>query len=121
MKTTVKSVICFMLLIGIACTLAACREDYTGHYELISATMSGQTFTVEQLREIVGNDVQMFIELNADGTGKMAFLNSTADMQWEGDQIWAVQDGQSGTKATFTVDEGKLTLVLTDSVLVFQK
>lgn len=121
MNRTVKFMICLLLILGMMSTLAACSDDISGHYELVEASMSGQTFTAQEFRALVGEEVEMYIELNADGTGKMAFVNNETDIAWKDNQLWSVNDGKTGAKASFTVEDGTLTLDMAGTIMVFRK
>ena len=121
MKRTVKYILCLILILGMLSTFVACGDDITGHYELVKVTMADQTYTIQEFRALVGNDVEMFVELNADGTGKMAFVNNETDIEWKGNQLWSVQDGKTGVKANFTLEDGVLTLDISGMIMVFQK
>ena len=118
MKRTVTTALCLVLVIGLLCTLTACGEDISGRYELISATIDNRTLTIDEFKAFLGADTEMYLELNNDGTGTMAFVGQVAEMQWEGNQIWSAE---GGVKADFTVEEGVLTLDLSGTVLVFKK
>ena len=121
MKRTVKYLICLILILGVTCSLVACGDDISGRYELVYATLSGQTYTLQEFRGLVGDEAEMYVELNADGTGRMAFVNNETDIEWKGNQLWSVQDGKTGAKAAFTLEEGTLTLNISGMVLVFRK
>ena len=118
MNRTVKFIFCLILVVGMLGMLAACSEDISGHYTIVKVSVGDTFYNYEDLMKIVGTTEMMYIDINSDGTGYMTMLGSSSKIFWEGDKIWAEDNG---TKATFTVEGNTLTLYLPESTMVFQK
>ena len=118
MKKTFKAAFCLLLVLTLALSLAACNDDISGRYILVSVSMNGNTFTAQQLKDHIANQDEMYLELNSDGTGTMAYLGDITDMKWEGNEIWPANNV---AKATFTVEGNTLTMEMKAVTLVFQK
>ena len=109
MKNSVKAILCLVLVVGVACTLAAC-SSVAGRYDLVSVNMDG----VNQDASGLG-----YIDLNEDGTGLMSISGEEFDMCWADGQIWPADDPDD--KVSFSVDGDTLTLDLDGNTATFKK
>ena len=110
MKKSVKSVLCFILVMGMISMLAACSGDVAGHYELVSVVLDGTTQNAAGLG---------YIDLHEDGTGYMNIRGTEFEMCWADGQIWPASDPND--KVFFSVEGNTLTLDMGGSTAIFKK
>ena len=124
MKNTMKITISLILVITLLSALCGCgvvgKLSIAGKYKLVSIEASGITMDIDALKTYLGEEaLNMYIELKADGTGYMSALDEEAEIAWADGQIWPKDDPDD--KASFTVEDGVLTLEAEGTKLIFKK
>ena len=119
MKKTVRAALCLSLVAILLVSLVACGGGVAGHYNLVSMEMGGQKMDIAALQALAGTSVEMYIELNDDGTGVMCMDGETTEMCYGDGMIWPVNDADD--KVPFTVDGDTLTLEQDGMKMVFEK
>lgn len=125
MKKTARILLCMVLVISLCATLVACggSDDITGRYVVSSMEMDGTKIEGELLNSALAlmglstND--MYIQLNADGTGFISALGQTANMEYADGQIWPVDAPDE--KVAFEVDGDNLILTVEGYTMIFTK
>lgn len=118
MNKTIRKLLCLFLILATVSTLAACGSDRYGRYNLVSVSMNGQSFTIQELKDYIGKQDDMYLDLRDDGTATMVFLGESSEMLWEDDKIWPKANA---SKASFTIEENTLTMDMNGITMVFQK
>ena len=124
MKKTLKMILCLSLVLAMALSMVACgdkkeeKASIAGHYDLASMTIDGKSFTQDELAALMG-DLEIYVELNDDGTGVLSLSGETADMAWKDGQIWPVDEPDE--KVPFTVEGKTLTMEIDGQKMVFEK
>ena len=129
MKKTLKMVLCMTLVLGMLLSMAACdlgsiggKASVAGRYDFVKMEMEGFSMDLETLKAMGGDelaDIEMYLELKEDGTGVLAVMGESTDMQWADGQIWAV--GEEDAKVPFTVENGVLTMEQDGMKMTFKK
>ena len=109
------------LIMALTFIFAGCGKGDAGRYEFYSMTANGETVDAEGLKktyEALGEDTpEMYIELNEDGTGKIALgIGDTEEITWKKGVITA-----NGEDVKYTIKGGKLTMKKGEEELVFKK
>ena len=110
-----KKVLCSALVAIMLLCMTACGNNLAGHYNFYSMNMEGMEVTADAL----GGEVEMYIELEKDGTGTMAAMGEVVEMGWADGEIWPIEDPTD--KAPFTVDGDTLTIELEGIKMIFKK
>lgn len=118
MKKTVKAAFCLSLVAILMVSLVACG-GVAGRYNLVSMEMGETKLDIESLKAMAGTDVEMYIELNDDGTGVMNMDGETTQMAYADGKIWPVNEADD--KVPFTVNGDTLTLEQDGIKMVFKK
>jgi hypothetical protein len=113
-----KKVLCSALVAIMLLCMTACGNNIAGRYNFHSMNMEGMEVTAESL-EALGSEVEMYLELEKDGTGTMASNGEVVAMGWADGQIWPAEDPED--KAPFTVDGDTLTIEQEGIKMVFKK
>ena len=125
MKKTAKILLCLVLVISLSATLIACggSDDISGRYSISAMEMNGTKVEGELLETTLsmlglsGSD--MFVELNADGTGTMSILGQTQALEYADGQIWPTNN--AAAKVPFEVDGNDLTIAVEGYTMTFSK
>ena len=113
-----KKVLCSALVAIMLLCMTACGNNITGRYDFYSMDMDGVQVTAESL-EALGSEIEMYVELEKDGTGTMASDGEVIEMGWADGEIWPAEDPTD--KAAFVVDGDTLTIEQEGMKLVFKK
>lgn len=126
MKRTMKMALCLALVLGLLVSMSACDilggNSDAGTYKLSSMEMMGMTLDVEALKTNFGmsdEDLDMYVELRKDGTATMKANGEEVEMGWADGEIWPVEEPEE--KATFTIEEGVLTMDIEGIKMMFTK
>ena len=119
MKRTMKMVLCMALIACMMLCLVACSSKPTGKYNLVSMEAQGMTMDIEQLKQLYGQDIDMYIEFKSDGTAIMKMDSDTTNMKWADGKIWP--EGQEDEKASFTIKGDTLTIEEEGTKMTFKK
>lgn len=114
-----KKILCSALVATMMLCMTACGgSDVTDHYDFYSMEMEGMEITAEGLKEM-GTEMEMYIELNDDGTGTMASEGKVIDMGWADGEIWPTDNPSD--KVAFVIDGDSLTMEQDGIKMVFKK
>ena len=113
-----KKVLCSALAVIMLLCLTACGSKLAGRYDFYSMDMDGMQITAESL-EAMGGAIEMYIELDKDGTGVMSSGGEVAAMEWADGEIWPAEDPTD--RVPFTVEGDLLTIQYEDMIMVFKK
>ena len=113
-----KKVLCSALAVIMLLCMTACGNNIAGRYNFHSMNMEGMEVTAESLKAL-GSEVEMYIELEKDGTGTMASEGEVIAMGWADGEIWPAEDPED--KVAFTVDGDTLTLEQDGMKMVFKR
>ena len=127
MKKTMKLALCLILVLSTVLCMAACggddKDSIAGRYVVYSMDTEGMTIKGETLTAALSamgmSADDMYIQLNADGTGEMSVFGETAEMAYADGKIWSIDEPEE--KVDFTVSGGKLTLEVEGNKMVFTK
>ena len=129
----VKILVCLAMILSLMLCVAACGEDegllggitggssknsIAGKYEFYSMSYDGETITAEDLADM-GEEMDMYIRLNDDGSGIMYSEGDTEDMAYANGQIWPADEPDE--KVDFTVKGDTLTMEQDGMVMKFKK
>ena len=81
--------------------------------------MGGEVIDIEGMKLLMGEDMEMYLELNSDGTAVLNMDGEITDMQWADGKIWPKDD--TDDKVGFTVKDGVLTLEQDGMKMIFKK
>lgn len=124
MKKTVKSVLCLVLVLSMFLCLCACSSDkggkssVAGRYNMVSMEMDGMVINLEDYAALLG-DVEFYLDLKADGTGKLCSAGEIAEIEWNSTKMWPVEDPTDTIE--YKVDGNVLTLEQDGMKMVFKK
>ena len=118
MKKSVKAVLCLSLVAILLVTLVACG-GIAGRYDLVTMEAGGQSMDIAALKALTGQEMDMYLELNSDGTGVMKMDGETTEMVYDDSQIWPASDPDD--KVAYTVDGDTLTIEQDGVKMVFKK
>ncbi len=91
----------------------------TGSYVLEYAVVDGERYSIAELTT-VGLDLgYCYIDLKADGTGKLCLMYETGDILWEGNQMWDAGDKDKEEPIEFTLKGDELGVVTEGVELIF--
>ena len=118
-----RILVAVLLVLSLTLCLAACGDkekgsSIAGKYNFYSMTYDGETMTADDLAEL-GTNVEMYLRLNADGTGIMYSEGESVDMAYANGQIWSVDEPDE--KVDFTVKGNTLTMEQEGMVMTFKK
>ena len=113
-----KKVLCSALVAIMLLCMTACGSSVAGHYDFESMESDGIKITAQSLKDM-GAEMELFIELEEDGTGTMANEGEVIEMGWEDGEIWPAEDPED--RVAFTIDGDTLTMEQDGVKMVFKK
>ena len=118
-----KILVCLVMVLSLMLCIAACGDTeesggIAGKYKFHSMSYDGETITAKDLADM-GEEMDMYIRLNGDGTGIMYSEGETEDMAYANGQIWSVDEPDE--KVDFTVKGNTLTMEQDGMKMVFKK
>ena len=113
-----KKILCSALAAIMLLCMTACGNSMAGRYDFYSMDLDGVEVTAESL-EALGGGLEMYIELEKDGTGTMASDGEVVEMGWADGQIWPLDDPTD--KVAFEVKGDTLTIEYEGVEMVFKK
>ena len=113
-----KKVLCSALVAIMLLCMTACGSKEAGHYDFYSMDMDGVQITAQSLKDM-GAEMEMYIELEDDGTGTMVADGEEEEMGWGDGYIWPASDPSD--KVAFTVEGNELTIEYDGVEMVFKK
>ena len=117
-----SAVLAMVMTIAVSFVLTGCQgKSDAGRYDVYSMTENGQTYTLDQLKELyegMGIDFpDMYLQLNEDGTGELVLGDDDSNkVEWKPGVIIA-----NGEEAKYTIDGDKLSMEKDGKKLVFKK
>ncbi len=115
-----KKILCSALAAIMLLCLTACGgSGIAGRYEFYSMDMGGGIEITAESLEALGGEMEMYIELEDNGTGTMALDGEVVDMGWADGEIWPTDDPSD--KIGFEVDGDSLTIEYDGVQMVFKK
>ena len=117
-----SAVLAMVMTIAVSFVLTGCQgKSDAGRYDVYSMTENGQTYTLDQLKELyegMGIDFpDMYLQLNEDGTGKLVLGDDDSNkVEWKPGVIIA-----NGEEAKYTIDGDKLSMEKDGKKIVFKK
>ena len=134
MKNAVKTLLCFVLILGTLLCLSACggseeasstekapvKQYITGRYELEKIQWAnGTVATGETLQESEAAMGDMYVELFSDSTAQLSLLGQIKDMEFSEDKMWQIN--YTNDTYDFSVSNGRVTLVSNGDTYTFVK
>ena len=118
-----KILVCLVMVLSLMLCIAACGDKeesggIAGKYNFYSMSYNGETVTAKDLAAM-GEEMDMYIRLNGDGTGIMYTEGETEDMAYSNGKIWSVDEPDE--KVSFTVKGNTLTMEQDGMVMTFKK
>ena len=113
-----KKVLCSALVAIMLLCMTACGSSVAGRYDFESMEMDGVKIIAQSLKDM-GAEMEMYIELEEDGTGTMASDGEVIEMGWEDGEIWPAEDPTD--RVAFTIDGDTLTMEQDGVEMVFKK
>ena len=125
MKRTLTICLTVVLVFGMMACMTACGggDGPEGRYDLVDIEAAGQKMTADDLKSMAAlggkdpDDIEIFIEFDKDGTGRISSAGNDTDFTWEKDHITiSGQDAElklSGKTVTITEEEAGVTSVMT--------
>ena len=114
-----KKVLCSALVAIMLLCMTACGSKIAGRYDFYSMDMGGGVEVTAESLKALGGEMEMYIELEDDGTGTMASEGEVIEMGWADGEIWPAEDPED--KVAFTVDGDTLTMEQDGMKRVFKK
>ena len=117
-----SAVLAMVMTIAVSFVLTGCQgKSDAGRYDVYSMTANGETYTLDQLKELyegMGIDFpDMYLQLNEDGTGELVLGDDDSNkVEWKPGVIIA-----NGEEAKYTIDGDKLSMEKDDKKIVFKK
>ena len=117
-----SAVLAMVMTIAVSFVLTGCQgKSDAGRYDVYSMTANGETYTLDQLKELyegMGIDFpDMYLQLNEDGTGKLVLGDDDSNkVEWKPGVIIA-----NGEEAKYTIDGDKLSMEKDGKKIVFKK
>lgn len=110
MKKFLPLLLCLCLLLS----LVACGSGKPeGEYVLLSFTMDGATYTIDQL-ETMGLDSKVSIRFQEDQSGTLHFGGKEMRFTWDSENLHS-----EGDSLPYRFEDGKIILSYQDTELVF--
>lgn len=134
MKKSMKTMICFALIVGVFFCFAACgskeetpatnnpviQQYLTGRYELEKIEYaSGTTSSGDVLQQAEETMGDMYVELFSDGTAQLSLLGQIHGMEFSEDKMWQI--GSALNTYAFSVSNGRVTLERDGDTYIFVK
>jgi len=135
MKKYLSRILCLLMALALVFCFAACASDddddgekksssgktssVAGTYYFYEMTMDGETIDRDFFEEYGRDYKEIYLKLNADGTGTLNSGEGDQEMEWEDGSIWPTSDPDD--VAEMTVSGGKITLESDGMVMVFKK
>ena len=118
-----RILVAVLLVLSLTLCLAACggkekNSGIAGKYNFYSMSYEGETVTAKDLAEM-GEEMDMYIRLNSDGTGIMYSEGEAEDMAYANGKIWSVDEPDE--KVSFSVKGNTLTMEQDGMVMTFKK
>ena len=118
-----RILVAVLLVLSLTLCLAACGDKeknsgIAGKYTFYSMSYEGETVTAKDLAEM-GEETDMYIRLNSDGTGVMVSGDDSEDMAYANGKIWSVDEPDE--KVSFSVKGNTLTMEQDGMVMTFKK
>ena len=117
-----SAVLAMVMTIAVSFVLTGCQgKSDAGRYDVYSMTANGETYTLDQLKELyegMGIDFpDMYLQLNEDGTGKLVLGDDDSNkVEWKPGVISA-----DGEEVKYTIDGDKLSMEKDGQMIVFKK
>ena len=117
-----SAVLAMVMTIAVSFVLTGCQgKSDAGRYDVYSMTANGETYTLDQLKELyegMGIDFpDMYLQLNEDGTGKLVLGDDDSNkVEWKPGVISA-----DGEEVKYTIDGDKLSMEKDGQKIVFKK
>ena len=121
-KRILSAVLAMVMTIAVSFVLTGCQgKSDAGRYDVYSMTANGETYTLDQLKELyegMGIDFpDMYLQLNEDGTGELVLGDDDSNkVEWKPGVIIA-----NGEEAKYTIDGDKLSMEKDGKKIVFKK
>ena len=120
-----KKILSVILALALVLCFAACGSDsksggsIAGKYNFSYMEMDDLKYTADDLTEMTGEEIEMYIRLDSDGTGIMYTNGETVDMVYNNGQIWPVDEPDA--KVDLEVKGNTLTMESEGMIMVFKK
>ena len=117
-----SAVLAMVMTIAVSFVLTGCQgKSDAGRYDVYSMTANGETYTLDQLKELyegMGIDFpDMYLQLNEDGTGELVLGDDDSNkVEWKPGVITT-----NGEEAKYTIDGDKLSMEKDGKKIVFKK
>lgn len=118
-----KKLIALMLALVLVVGLCACGDkggNVAGRYYLVSMSEGGESYTVKEYSEMLGAEVEMYIDVKADGTATAKNMDGEyMEMGWGNGQMWPADE--PGEKANCTFRGDTMTISQDGMTMTFKK
>jgi hypothetical protein len=124
-----KKVFALLLVLVMVIGLCACGDkggktpsgnSVAGRYYLVSMAEGDMTISIEEYSEMLGYDVEMYIDVRADGTATAKNMDGEyMEMAWGNGQMWPVDEPEEKANCTFSGDT--MTVGMDGEKMVFKK
>ena len=119
MKKTAKLLLCFLLILSLLLTAAACSkkegQNAAGYYTLKTVSEDGEELDLEALGF---SQDEAFLLLNEDGTAVLYLFDELTDLTWRDDQLRSVEGDDP---LTFKLEDKLLTFEIDGTELTFKR
>ena len=127
-----KKILCIVLALMLTLSLAACGgaggsgiggSNEVGKYYLHSMEAEGMTIGREMFTSLGMTEEQldeyMFVEITAPGKAVITMEGETQEMEYDATSMWPVDEPDE--KANCTIADGKITIEMEGSKVIFTK
>lgn len=97
---------------GSASDPASFKKAFTGTWNLVEMSQDGQVTSSDDLETLRALGLEVYVNLNADGTSVLVLFGESLDGTW---------DASSATQGSITMNNSEVGMTLADSRLTFEQ
>ena len=99
----------------------AAKEAFTGTWDLAGMTQNGQETSSSDLEMLQKLGLEVYLELNEDGTSKLMMFGESMEGTWEAENATTASLVLEGQKTEMSIEGDSMTMEQADSSLTFVK
>ena len=97
------------------------KAAWTGTWDLVEMEQDGEVTGSDDLEMLKSLGLDVYLELNADGTGALVLFGESMDGSWDAKSATEASFEIEGQKVDMKIADGKLTMEQNGSKLTFAK
>ena len=110
-----------LALVGCGDNAAANKAAFTGTWDLVEMNQDGQVTSSDDLETLKSLGLEVFVNLNEDGTAALVLFGEVMNGNWEATSMTAGTITLDNQKVDMSIEDSKLKFAQENASLTFQK